>query len=94
MNYAMNIIEICESLQHGMSDQAHDVDIDRPYLLVDRVERAFIHKLKANTDVGFGQESTITRDDIFGVAFMHDLELTQNLLLHGRLRVDKDNLSI
>lgn len=93
MNNAMDIIEICQTFQHRQCDLPDDVDVDRPNLLVDPIERAFVHILHTNTDVGIGEEGAVERDDVLGMAVVHDLKLAQNLFPYRRFCIDQNDLA-
>lgn len=74
-----------------MSD---NLDINGSDLLIDTIERALVHVLHANTDVWIRQERAKERDDIWGVAVMHDVQLTQNLFAHRWFGINKDDLGV
>lgn len=59
MDDAVDIIKICQAFQDSQSDLADDVDIDWANLLVDAVERSFVHIFHTNADVGIGKEGPI-----------------------------------
>lgn len=42
--------------------------------------------------MGLVQIGPIKADDVFGVAFVQDLQLSENLLAHGGFGINKDNL--
>ena len=93
MDDTVNVIEVCEAFEDSKCDLGYDLDIDRAYPLVDTVERTLVHKLHANADVGIGQERAVKRDDILRMTIMHYLQLAEDLLAHGWLSVDEDDLS-
>ena len=64
MDDAMDVVKVCEALQHGESNLAHNANIDRTMLLVDPIEGSLVHELHANADVWVGNEGTIERDDM------------------------------
>ena len=94
MNDAVNVIEVCEAFEDGNCDLGYDLDVDRAYPLVDTVERTLVHKLHTDADVGVGQERAVKRNDVLRVAVVHDLQLTQDLLAHGWLCVNEDDLPV
>ena len=51
MNDTMDIIEIRQALQDGECNVANDIYIDWANLLVDTVERAFVHEFHADADM-------------------------------------------
>ena len=73
MDDAMDIIEICQSFKHSQGDLADDVDINGSNLFVDTIERALVHGLHADADVGVGEVGTVEGDDILRVAVVHDV---------------------
>ena len=92
MNDTVNVIEVCEAFEDGQCDLGYDFDIDRAYPLVDTIERTLVHKLHTDADIGVGQERAVKRDDVVRVTVMHDLQFAQDLLAHGGLCVDEDDL--
>ena len=92
MNDPMYIIQIRQTLQHSERDQGDHIDIDSSYLLVNAIQRALVHELHTDADVGVGYERAIERDDVVGMAVMHDLQLPKDLFPHGGLRVNQHDL--
>ena len=94
MNDPVDIIQVCEALQHRQCNLRHNIYVNSPNLLVYPVERALVHALHANADVGIRDERAVEGDDVLRIAIVHDLQLAQDLLAHRRLRVDEDNLEM
>ena len=88
----VDVVQIREALEHGESDLGDHLDVDGADLFVYAVERALVHELHADADVGVGEERAVEGDDVLGVAVVHDLQLAQDLLPHGRLSVNEHNL--
>jgi len=73
MDDAVDIIEICQAFKHSQSDLADNIDINWANLLVNAIERAFVHEFHANANVGIGKKGAPKRDDVFRVAVVHNL---------------------
>jgi hypothetical protein len=92
MDDPMNVVQITESLQHRVSDETDDVDIDCANLPADGIEGAFVHELHAYADVGFGQKGAKAGDDVLRVTVMQYLQLSKDLLSNRRLCVNHNDL--
>lgn len=90
----MDIVEIRQPFKHSDRDLAHDLNVNRAMLLVDPVQRALVHVLHANVNVGVGNKRAVKGDDVFGMAVVHDLQLAENLFANGWLRINKDHLEV
>lgn len=73
MNDLVHVIQVQQPLQHASRHHRYDIDIDRAYLLVDTVERAFVHELHADADVRLCEEGPVRGDDKGRVAVVHNL---------------------
>jgi hypothetical protein len=65
VNDAVNIIEISESLEHGMRNPGDNLDVDRTNALIDPIKGTLVHELHADANVRIGQERAVERYDIF-----------------------------
>ena len=92
VNYLMNIVEISQAFQDAPGNHCDDVDVDGTKFFVDAIEGTLIHELHADADIGVGNERAVEGDDVVRMAVVHDLELSEDLLPHGRLCVDQNNL--
>ena len=88
----VDIVQIRQSFQDSVRYLTHNIDINGSDLLVDTVKGALVHELHTYADVGVGDERAIEGDDVARMAVMHDLQLTEDLFPHGRLRVNQHNL--
>lgn len=88
----MDVVEICQALEHSQGNLPNDININGTNRLVNAIQRTPVHVFHANADVRVSQECAPERNDVFRVAVVHDLELAQNLLPYGRLRIDENNL--
>jgi len=59
MDDTVNIIKICQALQYRQCHMADHIDINCAYLLVDSVQRPFVHKLHADANIGIGKKRAI-----------------------------------
>ena len=89
----MNVVEVSESLEHGMRDFGNDLDIDGTDSLINPIKGTLVHELHAVANIGIRQERAVERDDISGVTVVHNLQFAQDLFANRGLRVDEDNLA-
>lgn len=78
MNNVVHIIEIHEPLQYGIGNQAYNIDVNCPNILIDRLERTLVHELKTDTDIRPGQKCAVAHNYMLRVAFAHDLNFAEN----------------
>ena len=65
VNDAMDIIEISQPFKNSQGDLSDNIDINWTNLLVDAIQRTFVHELHTDADVGIGKKGTPKRDDVF-----------------------------
>ena len=94
VNDVVHLVEVRETFQDCQCDLADDFNVDGTDAFVDAVKRALVHEFYAHADVRIGQVCAVEGDDVLRVAIVHDLQLAQDLLAHGRLRVDEHNLDV
>ena len=73
MNNPMHIIQIRQALEHRQRDLAHNINLNRANLLVYPVQRALVHELHADADVGVRYERAVERDDALRFTVVHNL---------------------
>jgi hypothetical protein len=73
MDDAMDIIEIRQTFKDSQSDLADNLDINWANLLVNAIQRPFVHEFHADADVRIGKEGAPERDDVVRVAVMHNV---------------------
>ena len=59
MNDPVNIVQVCQPLQHGQRDLPYDIDVNGTNLLVNPVQRSLIHELHADADIGIPDERAV-----------------------------------
>lgn len=59
VNNTVDIIQICQTLEHRQRDFTDDFDVDGSDFLVDSVERAFVHVFHADADVRVSKEGSV-----------------------------------
>lgn len=50
-----------------------------------------VHVFHTHANVWLSEVSAVEADDVGAIAFVQDLQLSQNLLSHRRFRIDKDD---
>jgi hypothetical protein len=73
MDDAMDIIEISQTFKDSQSDLADNININWTNLLVNAVQRSFVHKFHTDANVGIGKKGAPKRDDVFRMAVVHDV---------------------
>ena len=69
----MDIIEIRQTFKDSQSDLADNLDINWANLLVNAIQRTFVHEFHADANVGICKKGAPKRDDVFRVAVVHDV---------------------
>ena len=59
VNDTMDIVEVCQAFQYSQRHMADHINIDGTYLLVDPVQRALVHELHADANIGIGKKRAI-----------------------------------
>ncbi len=75
MNDAVDVVEIRQPFKHGEGDLTDDIDVNGTNLLVDAMKRALVHELHTYAYVRIGQESAKERNNVFGIAVVHYVQL-------------------
>ena len=73
MDDTMDIIEIRQTLKDSQSNLADNLDINCANLLVNAIQRTFVHEFHTDADVGIGKKGAPKRDDVFRVAVVHNV---------------------
>ena len=73
MDDTMDIIEICQTFKDSQSDLSDNIDINWANLLVDAIQRTFIHEFHTDANIGIGKKGAPKRDDVFRVTVVHDV---------------------
>lgn len=76
MDDAMDIIEICQTFKDSQSNLSDNFDINWANLLVNAVQRTFVHEFHTNANVGIGKKGAPKRDDVLRVAVVHNVQFT------------------
>ena len=92
MDDPMNIIQITQPLQHRVSDETDDIDIDCTNLPAYSVEGAFVHELHAYADVRISQKGSEAGNDVLRVTVVQDLQFSKNLFSNRRLGINHNDL--
>jgi hypothetical protein len=79
MNNPMRVIQITQALQHRVSDETDDTDIDCARLPANSIEGTFVHELHADADVRLRQKGPEAGNDILRLAIMQDLQFSKDL---------------
>jgi hypothetical protein len=93
MDDAVDIIQICETLQDSQCHLANDFDVDWAHLLVNAVQGAFIHELHANANVRIGYKCAIERYNAVRMTIVHDLYFSQYLFSDRRFCINENDLN-
>ena len=93
MQDSVMIVEICQTLQHSMSDKANGTNVHGSNLLVDGVERASVHVFHADADPRLDNVTSVKVDDVRRNAIVHDAELALDLLANFLFHFQKDDLA-
>ena len=73
MDDTMDIIEIRQTFKDSQSNLADNLDINCANLLVNAIQRTFVHEFHTDADVGIGKKGAPKRDDVFRVAVVHNV---------------------
>ena len=76
MDDAMDIIEICQTFKDSQSNLSDNFDINWANLLVNAVQRTFVHEFHTDANVGIGKKGAPKRDDVLRVAVVHNVQFT------------------
>lgn len=92
MNDAVRIIEIRQSFKNGMRYLGNDLDIYRAHFFVDPIKRALVHELHTYADIWVSEVGAVGRDDVIGMALVHNLEFSEDLFPDHRFGINEDDL--
>ena len=65
MDDAMDIIEIRQAFKDSQSDFADNIDINWANLLVNAIQRTFVHEFHTDANVGISKKGAPKRDNVF-----------------------------